>query len=100
MVAQPSRHEARPAGRWLADRGAWQRTRPDRVRTTQGRAHCVRARRRTASRMTTTGVCVLDPLTDDRWPDFLERHPRASVFHSRGWLEALKRTYRYDPIAL
>ena len=45
-------------------------------------------------------VCVLDPLTDTRWDDLVERHPRASVFHSRGWLEALKRTYGYEPIAL
>ena len=46
----------------------------------------------------TTGVSVLDPLADARWDDLLERHPRASVFHSRGWLEALKRTYGYEPI--
>ena len=45
-------------------------------------------------------VCVLDPLTDTRWDDLVERHPRASVFHSRGWLEALKRTYGYEPIVL
>jgi len=45
-------------------------------------------------------VHVLDPLTDTRWTDLLERHPRASVFHSRGWLEALKRTYGYEPIVL
>jgi len=29
-----------------------------------------------------------------------ESPPRASVFHSRGWLEALKRTYGYEPIVL
>jgi len=45
-------------------------------------------------------VHVLDPLTDTRWTDLLEHHPRASVFHSRGWLEALKRTYGYEPIVL
>jgi CelD/BcsL family acetyltransferase involved in cellulose biosynthesis len=48
----------------------------------------------------TTGVSVLNPLEDSRWVDFLERHPRASVFHSRGWLDALKRTYGYQPIVL
>jgi CelD/BcsL family acetyltransferase involved in cellulose biosynthesis len=42
----------------------------------------------------------LDPLTDARWDNFLERHPGASVFHSRGWLEALKCTYGYEPIVL
>ena len=46
------------------------------------------------------GVYVLDPLADPRWIDFLERHPRASVFHSSGWLEALKRTYGYEPFVL
>jgi len=45
-------------------------------------------------------VYVVDPLTDSRWDDLLEWHPRASVFHSRGWLEALKRTYGYEPIVL
>jgi CelD/BcsL family acetyltransferase involved in cellulose biosynthesis len=48
----------------------------------------------------TAEVSVLDPLADMRWDDLLERHPRASVFHSRGWLETLKRTYGYEPIAL
>ena len=46
------------------------------------------------------GVCVLDPLADLRWDGLLERSPGASVFHSRGWLEALKRTYGYEPIVL
>jgi CelD/BcsL family acetyltransferase involved in cellulose biosynthesis len=45
-------------------------------------------------------VFVLDPLADTRWDDLLERHPRASVFHSRGWLDALRRTYGYEPIFL
>jgi hypothetical protein len=48
----------------------------------------------------TTDVVALDPLVDERWPKFLEWHPRASVFHSRGWLGALKRAYGYEPIAL
>jgi len=42
---------------------------------------------------------TLDPLLDPRWPEFLERHASASIFHSRGWLEALRRTYGYEPIA-
>jgi Acetyltransferase (GNAT) domain len=45
-------------------------------------------------------IRVLDPLTDSRWDELLERHPRASVFHSPGWLEALNRTYGYEPIVL
>lgn len=47
----------------------------------------------------TVPVYTLDPLQDPRWPEFLERHPDASVFHSRSWLEALRRTYGYEPVA-
>jgi hypothetical protein len=43
-------------------------------------------------------VYTFDPLHDPRWPVLLERHPRASTFHSRGWLEALRRTYGYEPV--
>src|ERR1700722_3420959 len=42
----------------------------------------------------------LDPLKDPRWNDLLERHPAASVFHSTEWLEALRRTYGYESMAL
>ena len=41
----------------------------------------------------------IDPLTDPRWDRFLQQHPRASVFHSTPWLEALRRTYGYRPVA-
>lgn len=41
----------------------------------------------------------LDPIRDPRWPAFLAGHPLASVFHSPGWLLALQRTYRYEPLA-
>src|SRR5437870_4086123 len=41
----------------------------------------------------------IDPLADPRWVEFVERHPRASVFHTPGWLEALRRTYGYEPVA-
>ena len=44
-------------------------------------------------------VYTLDPLRDPRWPEFLDRDSSASVFHSRGWLDALRRTYDYEPIA-
>ena len=44
-------------------------------------------------------VYKLNPLYDSRWPDFVGRHPRASIFHTRGWLEALHGTYGYEPIA-
>ena len=43
-------------------------------------------------------VYTLNPLLDSRWEDFAETHPRASIFHTPGWLEALRRTYGYEPI--
>ena len=43
-------------------------------------------------------VYRINPLTDPRWPEFLERHPQSSVFHTTGWLRALQRTYEYKPV--
>lgn len=43
-------------------------------------------------------VFELNPLADLRWDDFVERHPRGSIFHTRGWLQALRDTYQYEPI--
>lgn len=45
-------------------------------------------------------VHVIDPLAGTRWDEFVAQHPRATVFHSRGWLEALQRTYGYEPFVL
>ena len=39
----------------------------------------------------------LNPLSDARWDDFVEQHPRASIFHTGGWLRALRDTYQYQP---
>lgn len=47
-----------------------------------------------------TKMYVLDPLTDKRWDDLVESHPRASVFHHSGWLRALASTYGYKPLVL
>jgi lipid II:glycine glycyltransferase (peptidoglycan interpeptide bridge formation enzyme) len=44
-------------------------------------------------------VYKFDPLTDPRWPKFLAEHPEASIFHTSEWLEALRRTYGYEPVA-
>jgi Acetyltransferase (GNAT) domain len=41
----------------------------------------------------------IEPLTDPRWETFVRGHRRASVFHSRAWLDALRRTYGYEPVA-
>jgi hypothetical protein len=45
-------------------------------------------------------VFEIDPRLDARWAALVESHPRSSVFHTREWLEALYRTYRYKAIAL
>jgi CelD/BcsL family acetyltransferase involved in cellulose biosynthesis len=43
-------------------------------------------------------VYRIDPITDPRWVALVERHPQASIFHTPGWLEALRRTYDYEPV--
>jgi CelD/BcsL family acetyltransferase involved in cellulose biosynthesis len=43
-------------------------------------------------------VHLVDPLADPRWDELLLQHARASVFHTRGWLLALRETYGYSPI--
>jgi Acetyltransferase (GNAT) domain len=41
----------------------------------------------------------IDPTRDERWDEFLQKCANASVFHTRGWLEALRQTYQYKPVA-
>jgi hypothetical protein len=41
----------------------------------------------------------IDPTRDVRWAELVERHPKASVFHTVGWLKALRSTYGYEPVA-
>src|SRR5258708_7036367 len=48
----------------------------------------------------TVKIHILNPLVDRRWDELVGRHPSASVFHQRGWLEALARTYGYEPYIL
>lgn len=43
-------------------------------------------------------VYRFNPLLDDRWDRFVLSHPRASVFHSTAWIEALRRTYGHEPV--
>ena len=50
--------------------------------------------------MRNVSVYQIDPVKDPRWVEFLARHPRASVFDCPEWLEALRRTYGYDPFVL
>jgi lipid II:glycine glycyltransferase (peptidoglycan interpeptide bridge formation enzyme) len=44
------------------------------------------------------GIYKLNPLQDHRWQTFVDRHPDGSVFHTTQWLEALRRTYGYEPV--
>jgi CelD/BcsL family acetyltransferase involved in cellulose biosynthesis len=43
---------------------------------------------------------ILDPIQDSRWDDLVSSHPKASVFHLKGWLKALAGTYGYRPFVL
>lgn len=43
-------------------------------------------------------VYDIDPIQDPRWRALVEASPKASIFHSPGWLEALQRTYGYRPV--
>ena len=40
----------------------------------------------------------LDPLSDSRWPPFVDGHPAASVFHTPEWLQSLVKTYGYRAV--
>jgi len=43
-------------------------------------------------------VYQLDPLEDSRWTEFVERRPDSSIFHTSGWLNAIRSTYGYEPV--
>lgn len=43
---------------------------------------------------------INDPIADPGWSKLLDRHPAASVFHSPGWLSALRQTYGYEPLVV
>jgi CelD/BcsL family acetyltransferase involved in cellulose biosynthesis len=51
-------------------------------------------------RRSETTSYLIDPMADTRWSEFVEKHPRSSVFHTMPWLRALKETYGYEPAAL
>jgi hypothetical protein len=44
-------------------------------------------------------VYKLNPLSDARWSKFLAAHPEASIFHTKEWLNVLRSSYGYEPIA-
>jgi len=43
-------------------------------------------------------IYPIDPLRDPRWSLLTDRHPRASIFHTPGWLELLVKTYGYRAV--
>ena len=43
---------------------------------------------------------IADPIADPRWAELIDRDARATVFHSPGWLLALRHTYGYEPVVL
>jgi len=53
----------------------------------------------TADAATCEGLQQLDPVHDRRWRDLVDRSPQSSVFHTPEWLDALQRTYGYEPVA-
>lgn len=44
-------------------------------------------------------VYKLNPIEDPRWCELVQAHPSASVFHTVGWLQTLRTTYGYEPVA-
>jgi CelD/BcsL family acetyltransferase involved in cellulose biosynthesis len=46
------------------------------------------------------GIFQIDPLQDPRWKAFVDRRTDACIFHSPGWLQALKSCYGYEPCVL
>ena len=52
------------------------------------------------NRLPNVKIYRLNPLADERWDELVACRPCASVFHERGWLEALAQTYGYEPFVL
>jgi Acetyltransferase (GNAT) domain len=46
------------------------------------------------------GIYEIDPLHDDRWIAFTARCSKASLYHRREWLQALKNAYGCEPFAI
>src|SRR5947208_5562984 len=43
-------------------------------------------------------IARIDPGSDRRWETVVENRPDAGIFHTSGWLEALRRTYGFEPV--
>lgn len=44
-------------------------------------------------------IFAVNPLCDPRWGELVARDAHATIFHTRGWIDALHRTYGYEPVA-
>lgn len=60
--------------------------------------HSAQAPAESAQRPSSTVCYELDPIRDSRWAALVDHDASASVFHSVGWLQALRDTYGYDPV--
>ncbi len=40
-------------------------------------------------------VSLIDPLTDSRWEDFVQKHPYALIYHSTGWKRVLEKSFKH-----
>ena len=60
--------------------------------------HSAQAPAENAQRPSSIVCYELDPIRDPRWAALVDHDTRASVFHSVGWLQALRDTYGYDPV--
>ena len=60
--------------------------------------HSAQAPAENAQRPSSVVCYELDPIRDPRWAALVNHDARASVFHSVGWLQALRDTYGYDPV--
>ena len=45
-------------------------------------------------------IYSINPINDPRWTELLARDERATIFHSSGWLSALRETYGYKAAVL
>ena len=40
---------------------------------------------------------TIDPISDNRWDDFVMRHPESTIFHHSAWAQVLRDRYRCSP---
>ena len=42
-------------------------------------------------------VRIIDPTTDARWDEFVDRQPHSSIFHTAAWARIIREAYGYLP---